>query len=380
MRAVGFFKSRTDWAELAQNLGLSPRVANAGYGQAASFGQLTRAIGAHAPPPPRFSHWLTGMWRGTESIVVHYATGSGKSRHLWTSAVVRLDPPLLLGATIDRDGSLARLFDGEDVALGIPHLDAALRLSAFSPDRLRELLYPRDHHDYAFLGTMAAEVHRGLSAADSRVTVRLPHLVVEPNRIRAALEVAHFVAAGLRVRRARMQPTPVEVAIRGAWAQFADRHGFTFDPERMLVRGTAGGATIEIALETVHRTVGTSIHIGWPRSLRVGLHVKKQGSLAFLTNLFEQDFKTGDGAFDEAFIVQGHDAAWVRHALAAPALREALRVAAHVATELTMNDEGLSWMHRLPARSTVELEEHLALATRASTALFGKLEDVGPYR
>ena len=320
------------------------------------------------------------MWRGTECLVVHYSVGGGSNRRYYTSAVVRLDPPLFLGASIDEDGSLISFFDGKDIELGIPTIDQSLRLQAAQPHRLYELLAPRSHTDGAFLQTLANGVRHGLSVTDSRVMQRFQGLVVEPNLLHQGLESAHWAATELGQRRARMGTSPEEWAVHAEWKRFADARQFRFDSARMSATGAIAGAQIEIALETSGGKIGTAIVVRWPRSLGVGLHLRKQGVMAFLTNLFEQDIITGDRAFDDAFTVQGHPEAWVRHALASPHVRDALRIAAHAATEITMNDHALSWTIARPSTTAAELEAHVAMATRASTALFGRIEELGPYR
>lgn len=377
---MSFFKSPQDWANLAVSLGLSPREAQAGFGEAASFGQLCRSIGAHAAAPPSFSHWLTGMWRGTECLVVHYSVGSGSNRRHYTSAVVKIDPPLFLGASIDRDGSVVSLFEGSDLQLGIPHIDEALRLKSLMPARLYELLAPRTGGDGEFLDKLANAVRNGLTVTDSRVMQRFSGLVVEPRFIHQGLEAAHWAAAKIGRRRARMGVLPEEFPVHAEWRRFADARKFAFDPSHMTLKGTAGGAEVHIALETSGSAIGTAVEVRWPRPLGVRLHLRKQGALAFLTNLFEQDIVTGDRAFDDAFVVQGHPEAWVRQALASPAVRDALRMAAHAASELTMNDHALSWMLARPTTTAAELDAHVEMATRTSTALFGRIEEHGPYR
>jgi hypothetical protein len=372
--------SPSEWATLAIALGLTPRVAQAGFGEDASFGQLRRALGGVAPPPPSFSHWLVGSWRGTPCFVVHYSTGSGSSRRLYTAAVTELAPPLFLRASIRVDGSLQRFFGGPDIALGIPDVDDALRLKAGDPRRLLELLAPRAPEDLVFLTSLANLVRSGLSVTDSRALYRFDGVCVDPASLHLALDRVVWAREELGRRRARMSVPPEELAVRAEWQRCADDRRLTFDPARMTLEGPLSSSRVIVSLETFGDAIGTAIEVQWPRSIGVGLHVRKAGALAFLANLFGQDIITGDPAFDAAFTVQGNPEAWVRHALSNPHLRLALQAAAAAATDLTMTDHALAWTLPRPTLTSRDLAAHLEMAERTSHALFGSLESVGPYR
>lgn len=375
-----FGRSPDAWAALAAHLGFTPRVAQAGFGEDASFGQLRRALGGVAPPPPSFSHWLVGSWRGQTCYVVHYSVGSGSSRQLYTGAVTELNPPLLLRASIHVDGSLQRFFGGPDLTLGIPHVDDALRLKAGDPRRLHELLAPRDHADHEFLIMLANLVRSGLSVTDTRIIFRYDGLCVDPTNIRLALERVSWARDELARRRARMSVPPEELAVRAEWQRCADERRLAFDPARMILEGPVSGSRVSVSLETFGDAIGTAVEVQWPRSVGVGLHVRKAGTFAFLTSLFGQDIHTGDPAFDAAFIVQGNPEAWVQHALANPHLRHALRATASAATDLTLTDHALSWTLARPTLTGRDLGQHLDMAAHTSHALFGSLESLGPYR
>jgi hypothetical protein len=380
---VGFsfgLRSQTEWATLAATLGFTPRVAQAGFGEDASFGQLRRALGGVAPPPPSFSHWLVGPWRGQTCFVVHYSVGSGSSRRTYTAAVTELTPPLLLCGSIHVDGSLQRFFGGPDIALGIPHVDEALRLKAADPRRMLELLAPRDHEDLQFLTNLATLVRAGLSVTDTRAIFRVDGLMVDPGNVRLALERVSWARDELGRRRVRMSVPREEQHVRAEWQRCAEERHLSFDPARMTLDGPVGNAKVTVSLETFGDRIGTAVEVQWPRSIGVGLHVRKSGALAFLTNLFGQDIITGDPAFDAAFTVQGNPEAWVQHALSNPELRDALRAAASAATDLTMTDHALAWTLPRPTLTSRGLVAHLDMAAHTSRVLFGSLESLGPYR
>lgn len=374
-----FFSDPSDWLLLSRALGFAPHAPVAGYGSLASFRQLKRAMGPPASGAD-FSHWLYGTHKGREGLITHYSTGSGRNRSHWTAVVARVDPPLFLGVHIAREMLFSDLFGGSDVVLGLPAFDAELRLGALDPGRLRELLVPHDPGGLPLLQALVRTTRDGLQVSDSTAVWQLSGLVTDIARVARALDEASWIAAELSRRRAEMQPTPAERAVQGEWRAFADSANLAFDPLRMKITGELRGARVEVALETNGGRVQTAVTVRWPRSLGVALRVRKAHGLAFLSELFGGDIKTGDALFDDMFHVQGHPELWVRQALASAGLRNTLRSVAAHASEVTMDHEGAFWLWPAPAVRAADLEAHVSTAQRATEAIFGAIQGQGPYR
>lgn len=374
------FTDPVEWLLLARALGYEPHAPVAGYGTLASFRHLKRAMGPRSTAAPSFATWLYGVRGGVEGIVLHYATGSGRSRRTWTAAIARLDPPLFIGASICAEAWLSDLFGGADVQLGVPAFDAELRLGALDPQRLRALLWPHDAEGTQLLQALVRGTRAGMHVTDSTVAFQLSGLVTDAAQVAGALDEAAWVAAALGRRRAALAPSPGEAAIQGEWRAFADSMNLSFDPAHMRIEGEVRGTHVQVALETNGGRVQTAVAVRWPRALEGTVRVRKAGALAFLTELFGGDIKTGDRAFDDAFAVQGHPEPWVRHVFASQVLRDTLRGVAAFADEVTFDQEGAFWLWPVPAVRASDLDGHVTTALRASEAIFGAIEGVGPYR
>ncbi len=375
-----FFRTAQDWWNLARTLSFEPHEPSAGYGSQASFRQLKRALGPVVGPPAKWEHWMYGRRNGRESIVLQYETGSGSNRSTWTAIVVRIDPPLFLGASIGREGFLSDLFGGVDVQLGIPAFDKELRLGAFDQDRLRVLLYPSDPQSTTTLQALVRCTRDGMHVTDSTAVFALSGVVCDPIAVAQRLEQATWIAGELGRRRASMPVTPSEIAHRTEWQAYADRMRLKFEPLEMKIQGEINGTRIEVALETNGARVQTAVTVRWPRELGVNVRLRKASGFSFLGSLFSQDIATGDPAFDGMFQIQGYPEPWVRQVFAHPDLRATLRNVAAGASELTMNNTGVFWLWPGPALSRTDLDAHVSMAIRASNDLFGTAQSLGPYR
>jgi hypothetical protein len=374
------FRSTSDWWNLARSLSFEPHEPSAGYGAYASFRQLKRALGPVVGPPPKWEHWLHGKRNGREAIVLQYETGSGSNRQTWTGVVVRIDPPLFFGTSISREGFLSDLFGGADLQLGAPMFDKELRLGALDGERLRALLYPSDAQSTQTLQALVRATRDGLHVTDSTAVFQLSGIVTDPMRIAQYIDQASFIAGELARRRASMPITPNETALRTEWQSYATTMQMDFDAPHMRMRGERNGTRVEVALETNGGRIQTAVTVKWPQALSVNVRLRKSGALAFLSKLFSQDIDTGDRVFDDMFLIQGYPEPWVRMVFAHPDLRATLCSIAAGANELTFNHEGCFWLWPAPTYARRDLDGHVSAALRASAALFGTVQSMGPFR
>jgi hypothetical protein len=374
-----FFDRPEQWGALAVGLGFTPHEPVASFGDTASFRQLKRSLGAPAGPPPHFRHWLRGNYFGHRALVTSYVVSSGSSSETWTSVAVEIDPPLFLGLSIAADSGIQRFFGGQDMQLGVPHLDEALRLRALEPGRLRGLLLAQAG-DASFPDRLVAAVKSRFSVTDSTVVVSMSGRVTDVQTIQNALGGAAWIADQLRIRAATLPPLPAEEQVRSRWRAFADDKRLTFDAARMHMHGTVEDAEVEMALETNGGLIKTAIGVRFPQQLAVALHAERAGVLPFLRRLFTSCITTGDERFDDTFIIRGTPPAHVEYIFANPAVRGALMGIATVTHEFTMTESQVFWLYPAVTLDTATLERHLGAALGATQALFGVARSTGPYR
>ncbi len=374
-----FFQDANEWAALARALGLTPHEPSAGFGSTASFRHLKRSLGPVAGPPPRFQHWLRGRRAGRRVMVVFHIEGSGSHQTSWTSTVSEIDPPLFVGASIGHEGLFSTFFNGEDLQLGLPPVDAILRLGALDPVYFRKLLLTRAGSP-ALLSTACSMVQNGFTVTDSTVVCSTSGYVTSPAQIAAQLDQAGWLASELEARKRAMGPTPAEERVAGEWRAYADSRGLKFDAARIHMHGAVNDAEIEVALETNAGVIQTAIGVRFPRPVGLRLHLKKAGTFAFLTRLFSQDIDTGDRWFDDAFIIQGHPEPAVRAVFQSQTLRATLLNIAGSASELSMTEQGVFWLWPAATIGSEQLDTHVRAALGATDALFGRVEPHGPYR
>ena len=289
-------------------------------------------------------------------MVVFHIEGSGSHQTSWTSTVSEIDPPLFVGASIGHEGLFSTFFNGEDLQLGLPPVDAILRLGALDPVYFREILLTRAGSP-ALLSTACSMVQNGftVTVTDSTVVCSTSGYVTSPAQIAAQLDQAGWLASELEARKRAMGPTPAEERVAGEWRAYADSRGLKFDAARIHMHGAVNDAEIEVALET-------------------------NGTFAFLTRLFSQDIDTGDRWFDDAFIIQGHPEPAVRAVFQSQTLRATLLNIAGSASELSMTEQGVFWLWPAATIGSEQLDTHVRAALGATDALFGRVEPHGPYR
>ena len=363
------------WDELAAGLGFTPHAPLIAYDAELGFRQLERALGPRAGPPPSELHWLRGEHRGHRALVISHQIDDGVS---WTTAIVEIDPPLLVGAAFSEGGVFRRLLLGAaDVSLGAA-VDKRLRVTATASAQLQALLLT-PAGDPGFLDALARQVGR-VTVGDSAVACPLTQRDAGPDVARAALDDAAWLAGELAVRRVAVPPSPAEVAERRRWRELAAVRSLVFDAHRMQLRGTIAGAHVEVALEPQGPSLFTAIGVRFPRPIGVLFDLRNIGAYGMASRWFGQAIHTGDPAFDTAFVLRGLPEEPIKQVFAHPALRATLVSLARRASELTMTHDGMFWRWPVAAVDATKLEDQLDAAVTATESIFGALEAIHPYR
>jgi len=380
------------WRDAAAHLGLAlhdPASAQGSFHAGASFEHLKRAMGAAVAREGKSSHWMYGRRRvsagrrsrDVEVFVLVNIETHGSSTTTYTRTIARIDPSLLLGLAVRRASWIDRAFGAPKYLLGDAELDASLRVEARSP-RAAVLLTTKP----GVTPSIGADIAtlRGFEFAISDGSVDLytsSGVVTDAGVLAWRLDTAASLAIALEDADARLPRDPDRAALAGAWATFADVAGLTFDARRMRLGGVASDARFRIALEGDAGVLYTAITVELPRSLGLGLRMKPQGALQFLSSLFgAQDIELGDAAFDARFVIEGAVPAKVRAALASPVLRRALLELAHGATDVRVDDVRLFFRYPIVATSEGQLGGLVERIRIVVDGFFPRPAAVGPYR
>ena len=114
-----------------------------------------------------------------------------------------------------------------------------------------------------------------------------------------------------------------------AWSDAARTLGLSYRPGGFMqsrrIDGQLNGLRVVVDTFTrssgKHSTSYTRYRISFPRSLGLGLQLKREGVLSTVTKIFgAQDLQVGDASFDNAMLVKGHDARAVRERARDPGL------------------------------------------------------------
>ncbi len=376
---MGWFDAN-DWATLAAELGLQPFLATAGYAPGMGFRQLRRTFGGPAAPPPSYAHRLYGLWRGAEVVVLTYDVGSGSTQTTYTGVLARVDPPLFLGLELRGKPPLHGLFGGESLAVGVPAFDANLVLSSFDATQTRTFFDPDDPAAASLLEGVARQVPSELLITDSVVDLSTPNTTTDPRQIAARLDQAAWLARALSERRAALPWRRDELAQRAEWEAFAQRRGYVFSPERMKLSGQENRAAVEVALETEPRGVKTSVSVRFPTPVGFGFAARRTTTPSFLQGIFGQDIRVGREPFDRLFVVTGNPEERVRELLQRPLVTDVLAELGALSGEVQMHHEGLFFRLDGGFPRGEQLEALVARGRLATTALFGEIGSLGPYR
>lgn len=380
LHAVWFGPDPVQWAAVAQSLGLRAFEPTAGYSRGMGFRQVKRTLGVPVPAstPTTFKHWLYGIYRGVEVVVLMFEEGSGSSATSYTGAVARIDPPVFLGLGITRHTWL-RLFESEDVRVGVPPLDELLRIEGATPSRVQAFFAPSDPATLSILQRTAGLISFGEPwVTDSTCVLAAPRVEANVDTLRSWLDQTTELAREIGARATRFGRTREELALRAVWQQFGDECRFAFDPLRMKLVSTT--ASMEIALETEGSHVKTAVTFSFPRHIDVGFSVRRTGLLSFLQGLFSQDINVGSPAFDDRYVVTGYPEAQVRALLSRPMVLAALTHLGVRANEVQMNHAQLFFRVDGSPTTAAHLQELVDLVSPIAKDLFGLVTSPHPFR
>jgi hypothetical protein len=141
---------------------------------------------------------ISGTYRNVPISIDREVVGSGKNRRVFTRYSAGLARPLPGGMKVTREGlgdSIAKLFGGQDIQLGVPEADRHLRIKGQVEQEVRALLtQPRVLK--AVLGFLAARGSTGF--LESREVVdRVPGFVSDHDRMKESLDSVVFMAVVL---------------------------------------------------------------------------------------------------------------------------------------------------------------------------------------
>ena len=176
-----------------------------------------------------------------------------------------------------------------------------------------------------------------------------------------------------------------------AWAEAADELGFSRLPVTLLGQpkmwGDVGDARVDVYREVrgsgKQRVTYSCLDVRFPSPLGLGLKLSREGFLSSVGKLFgSQDIQVGDGAFDDALLVKGHDPKAVREFLTSARRARILRALGSY-PELVIRDRGVSYEERgyfgretivSAVRRLSELAESLSHRRESDDLLAGAVE------
>lgn len=347
------------WAETATALGLGTYLAVGLFDLRATFKTLKRCLGTRAPRPTVWA-WMFGKRGNTEVIVAAQARDDGQ---LITTAVARIEPSLFLGLEVWRQPS--GMFDSG---------------RSWSPERMVQLLAraPTTLTALAQIPGAATVV-----VSDSTVCVNFSGILADPGGLGYALDTAVNAATSLVEARKGLPKSEGERTQEAAWQGFASENSLTFDPERLELSGVFAGAKVRVALEGEPFCAMTTVTVEFPGRLNLGLSITRQRMPGFVGDLLgTMDLPTGDGYFDEAFVVRGNPAQAVQQMLwSNPRLRQTILELGLASRAFEIGDGHLFAQYVTPMATALELRGLFDRIAGLVGALFpGVSQAAGPYR
>lgn len=365
------------WAVLARQLQLGAYESYFAYEERRSFRWYQRALGPWAFEGVSARHWLYGSWEGRPVLIVQYETGSSsRDRKQWVDFIVPIDPPLLLGLSLERHSVFSRALTPARARLPA-EFERAVHITGGAEQRVEQLLAPQNQDaDLRFLSALAAAVEDGLWVNDDTVTVhkRLgwTESAVSLEDALPCLECATSAAQQLGKRRERVTRTEAEKRRQVEWQSCADAFRLQFDETRMVISGTTDGFTIEVGLENHENELQTAIELRWPEPLGVPALLVRSAPSGLLQRWLADDLKTGNPDFDAAFRVSGAPPSRVQDWFGNPKLASKL-LAVDVETghngSLLLTDRRVSWVAPQELRTADELGLHLRAAFKIGSWL-----------
>lgn len=381
-----------EWARCAKELGLSALETPAIYANEphVSFPARLRERLVTAKGPVTRAHLLAGVWRGHRCLLEHRVL---RRTHHELHLCVEIAPPLGLSAYIGPKGTRGLIPRGA-AATQDPAIDARFDLEASDEAALASMLRPRGGEDPRLIEALAADrvvvtdtTVVAWGDAQTRESISLGDALLDPfgsvkvegrspAEVAAWLDRLVWVAEQLAARRARVPPTPADMARQAAWRAAGARHGLAFDPTTATLRaqGTDGSVVVGVEsrlramhVEGSHPPFYTSFVANFAEPLGLGLHVDAAGFFNWLGELLGQDIKVGHEAFDRAFRVRGSPEDAVRRRLAPAAA--ALADVAAAGWTVVITDSAASLLRPERAETEKDVDAALALALPALRAI-----------
>ncbi|MDQ3031934.1 MAG: hypothetical protein M3Y87_05910 [Myxococcota bacterium] len=290
-------------------------------------------------------HQASGVRDGihVRLVLTTESRGSGKNRR--TVRVTRywahFDPPLRMSLHVgEQTAFFGDLLDlaglSNDIELGDPALDAALRIKALEPDHARAVLRAADVQR-AILAACAAG---SFSITDAHAFVQHDGWVTSQGGIASRLEPLWAVARGIAAARRQCRAS-WEHAIDASWGGLAGTDGLAYDGARSWLGGRVGETTLDLSVQTERGALVTRASATFAAPLGLGMQVYRTGLAQNLGKLFgAQDVQVGVAEFDALYTVKATDADGVRSALAGGGAHALLQLQS-IASELTVDDAGV---------------------------------------
>lgn len=229
-----------------------------------AWASLARERGLHFEP----GTWLKpgrihGEAQGVPVQIRNVTRGSGKSQQLYTVAEARLPGSLPEGLALGREGfdtKVAKLFGGQDIQVGDPLVDEALRVRGRSETEIRQALAGEVGHRVV---QVLASHHR-YSRVDGGEVVLESHGNALRPRIDGMLDDA--VALVLTLADAFERP----------WWTLAERHGLALSRvgRTTVLQGSVDGMAVSVRAERESERFQTRIRVSLPFELPGGLELR----------------------------------------------------------------------------------------------------------
>jgi hypothetical protein len=284
---------------------------------------------------------LHGVRDGRTLWVGEVLVGEGPERRTEVHGVVGLRRPLALGL------ELRRKAHRREVALPVPaDLERALVAYSAWPDGLHRLWTGEVIEALRGL----AERCPDLRISDAHVRVRMTRPPAHVAGLGSLVEQLEGVAAALEGARAAGPPAPATDAWLASWMDLADRYRLAIAPALPALSGALAGWPCEIGPVVRGGAWCARIAVHFSPDEDTGLRVGPQRP--GVATVVGQDIRVGDPAFDQAFVIKGHDPEAVRDRLNAQVRGDLLALAA--LGEVSLDDHRLVVEGLNPAAHALE--------------------------
>lgn len=286
---------------------------------------------------------MRGEWRGFP-VTGHFYNHHDRNTDTWshhTDVSLGIDPPLHVGGTEVE----TLVFD--------PELVLTLRKRCLTEFNMVVTI-----GDGGFYGTWN-------------------HYEESADRYRAVFELFAW-AAPIFIAKSKEHPPPWLIALEEAWPSLAQGWGLQLDVARAEMTGVVRGLPTKVYIRYHVQGRGTYVEVAVPMPEKCELWLKEQDGDGFFDRLFRgQDVRTGDKAFDDAFVVKGEPEEFVRAALS-PAARQQLLHLLGARVAITLEGGKLVAIKRGVVTDREQLDQLMKAAYTAATALYPQAPAAAP--